>query len=281
MSEALNARFSSEAKAWDNNPGHIKSSQCALKAIQERIPELNRKSDGTQNGTTEGKTAHPPTYILRPLLTGAYHGSERLTIPGLDVLEIGCGTGLLSFMIGPHVRSLIGADTAAGMIDAFTAKLSLPSNPTNLAPCLKLLESPDDPLLQSTASTLSHKISNKPSSNNTEFPFRFDLIISHLTLHHIPSLEDILKLMYGCLKEGGRVALTDFEDYGEEAVLFHQKSKREGCERHGIHRETTEGLMRDAGFKDVKVDEAFRLEKKVEEREEKMWFPFVVCYGRK
>lgn len=39
------------------------------------------------------------------------------------MLEIGCGTGLLSFLIEPYVRSLIGVDTSEGMVSAFASKI--------------------------------------------------------------------------------------------------------------------------------------------------------------
>ena len=39
-----------------------------------------------------------------------------------DVLEIGCGTGLLSTYLAPQVRSLLGVDTSRGMIDVFNTK---------------------------------------------------------------------------------------------------------------------------------------------------------------
>jgi len=57
-----------------------------------------------------------------------------------DVLEIGCGTGLLSTFIAPQVGSLLGVDTSKGMIDVFNTKTR--AHP-NMSGRVMLLESPE------------------------------------------------------------------------------------------------------------------------------------------
>ncbi|KAJ9641789.1 hypothetical protein H2199_005002 [Coniosporium tulheliwenetii] len=230
MANASQARFNAEAAAWDSNPVTVQSSALAYKSLLEHIPGLN--------------TTNPRE-------------------DGLDVLEIGCGTGLLSFALHPHVRSLIGVDTAEGMIDVFASKVSsrFPSPgaaaKANITAVNVLLTDPDDFLLQEAAALTRQ--------GRVDRPARFDLVLSHLTLHHIPDMSEILKTMFGCLKPGGRIALTDFEDTGPEAVYFHPEEKREGVERHGIKSEEMERLIKEAGFEEVRVERAFVLEKYVEE----------------
>jgi SAM-dependent methyltransferase len=187
-----------------------------------------------------------------------------LILAELQVLEIGCGTGLLSLLVAPYVRSLTAVDTSKGMVSALEAKLAAQSI-SNVKPVCVMLENPDDP-----------KIQDHPSAA----PKRFDLVISHLVLHHIPTLSDILATMYGTLKPGGRVALTDFENFGPEARKFHPETKMEGVERHGITRDEMSSLMKDAGFKDVQIQEAFKMDKDVEGGGE-MTFPFLICLGSK
>ncbi|KAF2141645.1 uncharacterized protein K452DRAFT_351202 [Aplosporella prunicola CBS 121167] len=240
-----NNRFNAEAAAWDSNPGHVYSSELATKAVLK--------------------------YTLK---------AQRDSKSDLDVLEIGCGTGLMSFMLAPHVHSLMGVDTAEGMVDAFRVKLS-EGRDKNLAVVTHFLETPDAPEIQNSATKLLSRVDN----SEVETPVRWDLIISHLTLHHIPSLPDILRTMYASLKPGGQIALTDFEDTGPEAVLFHPVEKREGVERHGIKRNEMEMLIREAGFEDAAVEVAFTISKAVDEKEANgkvtLDFPFVVCLGRK
>ncbi|KAE9367033.1 hypothetical protein N431DRAFT_429794 [Stipitochalara longipes BDJ] len=169
------------------------------------------------------------------------------------------------------------------MIDAFNIKLAAQPDIHNILPiCTELSDSNDerirvDPLNRD----LVHNIS----------PQKFDLILSHLVLHHIPSLEKTFQVMYECLKNGGRVALTDFEDFGPEAKRFHPESKMEGVMRHGIQRVKVGRLLEEAGFVDVKVETAFEMEKWVEaspgagvikgEGGTRMKFPFLICMGRK
>jgi len=226
-----NQRFDKEAAEWDNNPFTVASSKQALGALLMNVPNLN-------------------------------HGAETL-----DVLEIGCGTGLLSLLVSPHAHSLTAVDTSGGMINALEAKLAVNSAVSNIRPVCVLLEDPDDP-----------KIQNPSVSGQS--PKRFDLVISHLVLHHIPSLSNILKTMYGCLKPGGQIALTDFENFGPEARKFHPESKMDGVERHGITRKEMETLMNESGFVDIRVEEGFRMDKPVESGGV-MEFPFLICLGKK
>jgi SAM-dependent methyltransferase len=152
------------------------------------------------------------------------------------------------------------------MIKALRSKLASHSDPSNIHPVCVMLENPDDPKIQDASSATS--------------PKRFDLVISHLVLHHIPSLPDILKTMWGTLKEGGRVALTDFENFGPDAIKFHPQHKLEGVERHGITKEEMENLLKEARFVDVDVREAWRMPKDVEDGGS-IDFPFLICMATK
>jgi SAM-dependent methyltransferase len=239
-----NERFNAEAAAWDQNPDVHRASALALEAILSSVPSLK---------------SNPKT---------------------LDVLEIGCGTGLLSFLIAPHVRSITAVDSAQGMINALNIKLSSQPSVTNIIPVAAELSDPNDPL-----------ISIDPVTKIPIPSRRFDLVISHLVLHHIPSLQAILQTMHSCLKAGGSVALTDFEDFGPEARRFHPEAKMEGVMRHGIPRVEMERMMKDTGFVDVRVEKGFEMEKWVEkspgagvvkgEGGVKMVFPFLICLGKK
>lgn len=245
-----NDRFNAEAAAWDSNPAVLTASTMALASLLEHFPELQNI----------------------PL------GSPGVT--GLDVLEIGCGTGLLSLMIAPYVRSLTAVDTAQGMIDALNLKLESGgySEARNVLPVHAMLEDADDVRIrQDPLSGHDRRDEDKPHNLP---PRRFDLIISHLVLHHIPSLEAILGTMLGCLKVGGNVALTDFENFGPDARKFHPEHKMEGVERHGILRTEMKAVMENVGFSDVKIETAFDMGKEVEGGGQ-MNFPFLICMGTK
>lgn len=182
--------------------------------------------------------------------------------------------------MAPYSTSLLAVDAASGMIDALQVKLADPTNPSNVQPLCIMLEDPED--------------SNLPANEQGSGRKKFDLILSHLVLHHIPELEPLLATMYGCLKPGGYIALTDFEDFGPEARKFHPAAKMSGVERDGINAKWFAGIIKDAGFVDVDVSPAFSMSKDVERfpgewgqkkpegvELEKMDFPFLLCTARK
>ncbi|ROW04690.1 hypothetical protein VMCG_04755 [Cytospora schulzeri] len=260
---AGNDRFNAEAAAWDSNPDVHRASDGALQAILTAHPSLKTFKDKKHNDNTT---------------------------QGLDVLEIGCGTGLLSLRMAPYVRSILAIDAAGGMIDALVAKLEGMQDVEGEAarrvvrPLCVLLEDPEDPRLPAA--------DDSQGEDNDSKRKKFDLVTSHLVLHHIPDLKPLLRTMYGCLKPGGQLALTDFEDFGPEARKFHPEAKMLGVERHGIKADWFAGLMREIGFEDVNVSSAWTMEKEVERfpgewgqkkpegvELEKMGFPFLLCRG--
>lgn len=246
-----NQRFNNEAANWDANPFVHTASKHALSALLSRFPALDQSN---------------PTW---------------------DNLEIGCGTGLLSLLIAPYVKTVVAVDAAEGMIDVLKTKLKKEGAPGNVVPVAVLLEDAEDPSLPPATTGADQKGAGR---------MKFDLITSHLVLHHIPDLLPVLRTMYHCLKPGGQVALTDFEHFGPEAKRFHPQSKMDGVERHGIEPGQMEGWMREVGFVDVNVRRAWTMDKTVERFEgefgskgratadgegEVMQFPFVVCSGRR
>ncbi|KFA59951.1 hypothetical protein S40285_07954 [Stachybotrys chlorohalonatus IBT 40285] len=246
---AGNQRFDDEAAAWDSNPFVHAMSLEAWKAIQKSVPSF-------------GSDEHPK----RP-----------------DVLELGCGTGLLSFEVAPAANRFVAIDPSEGMIRALNLKLKDPNAPNNILPLAILLEDPEDKDLPPAEDA---------ALNGARL--KFDLIISHLVLHHIPDLRPVLMTMLGCLKAGGVVALTDFEDFGPDAKRFHPECKMAGVERHGIQREAMASLMEEVGFVDVKVEVAWEHEKIAETfpgefkdgnpakgQGELMKFSYLLCLGKK
>ncbi|KAL5048771.1 hypothetical protein BDW71DRAFT_205457 [Aspergillus fruticulosus] len=255
MASAGNERFNDEAASWDKNPSVQEATRFAFDTLKPIIKILSEQKHST---------------------------SET----GLDVLEVGCGTGILTLRVAPLVREIVAVDPAHGMIDALKAKInrSKEDNSTNesqrnkdsnsnVVPICRLLEDPEDPALPPLDL-------NNPKGTRR----KFDLILSHLVMHHVPDLKSFLNTLLGCLTPGGMVALTDFEDFGPEAIKFHPPTKLEGVERHGIPARWMEELMKEVGFLDVSVSVGWTLTKKVEDWEgnkpgDTLEFPFLVCQG--
>lgn len=189
------------------------------------------------------------------------------------------------------MRSLTAVDAAEGMIEVLTAKLA-PGGPyesvKNVRPVAYLLEDPEDEILGVDPVT---------GERWKEGNGKFDLVISHLVLHHVADLPALFRTIFGTLKQGqkengengGRVITTDFENFGEGARRFHPENKMEGVERHGITQKEMEEILKGAGFEEVNVERAFVLAKRVESEPGKgdmetgpvMEFPFLVCEGRR
>ena len=169
------------------------------------------------------------------------------------------------------------------MIDAFNQKVATLSDPSNanLAAVNVLVQSADDVHLQGACAALA----TRRGESGKELPYRFDLVVSHLTLHHIPSLGELLATLRDCLRDGGMLALTDYEDFGPEAIQFHAESKRAGVERHGIQKGEIQDVINGVGFNEVKVERAFELRKEVEDENGKpvkeMDFPFLICLAKR
>ncbi|OAA56225.1 methyltransferase type 11 [Niveomyces insectorum RCEF 264] len=262
-----NERFSAAAAAWDTNPDVHRASDSALQAILRVRPDL-----------------------------AATTGTGAATEAGVDVLEIGCGTGLLTLRLVPYVRSIVAVDAASGMIDVLRSKLARaePAVQAAVTPVCALLTDPEDPALPPARAAAAAAETDASGDPLTAPRRKFDLAISHLVLHHIADLSGLLRTLYGCLRPGGQVALTDYEDFGPAARRFHAEAKMEGVERHGIPAAWFAGLMRDAGFVDVLVQPAWTMEKNVERYPgewnngkptgvplETMDFPFLLCRGTK
>jgi protein-L-isoaspartate O-methyltransferase len=71
-----NDRFNADAASWDSNPTVHKASTLALQSILQHFPDLEKNAAKEE----------------------------------VDVLEIGCGTGLLSFLLSPYVKSLTAVE---------------------------------------------------------------------------------------------------------------------------------------------------------------------------
>lgn len=105
---------------------------------------------------------------------------------------------------------------------------------------------------------------------------KFDLAVTHLALHHIPDMGATVRTLAGTLVLGGRVLLSDFENDGSHAVLFHAKHKHHSVERHGITRDEMRGILEKAGgLTDVNVDTSFALPKTLPDGT-KTDFPFLL-----
>jgi ubiquinone/menaquinone biosynthesis C-methylase UbiE len=149
----------------------------------------------------------------------------------MDLLDFGCGTGLITLHLQPHVRSLRGADTSAGMLEVLQGKLN-EHGITNVS--LLLL----DP------------------AKEVRIDGRYHLVVSGMTMHHIVDIKTLLREFHRILLPGGRVCIADLD---EEDGSFH--SDNTGVVHFGFDRPEMASMLASAGFKEIKSVTAARIVK--------------------
>jgi ubiquinone/menaquinone biosynthesis C-methylase UbiE len=139
----------------------------------------------------------------------------------MDVLDYGCGTGLLALSLQPHVHSITGADSSQGMLDVLNAKIKKFSL-TNVKTLFLDLERDDTP------------------------EERFHLITCSMTFHHVNDPFILINQFYTLLHPRGYLCIADLDpDEGK----FH--GSKEGVMHFGFERSAMRNLFVQAGFKNI------------------------------
>jgi len=157
-------------------------------------------------------------------LAGDVADSIAKNIPltsSMDVLDFGCGTGLLTLNLQRHVRSITGVDSSQGMLEKLREKTEH-LGVSNVAAVYKDMDKGD--VLEGG----------------------FHLITSCMTLHHIKNIEPLLHIFYNCILPSGYIAIADLDlDDGQ----FHEDST--GVFHNGFDRTWLHQMLREAGFDNV------------------------------
>jgi ubiquinone/menaquinone biosynthesis C-methylase UbiE len=174
--------FDKEAAAWDENPGRVKLA--------------NEVADA----------------IIREVRPSA----------AMDVLDYGCGTGLVTLRLQPLVRTIVGADSSSGMLGMLESKAKR-QHLANVQTRLVDFEQGE---------TLSGK---------------FNLVVSSMTLHHVQDTALLFKQWYELLLPGGVLAVADLDT---EDGSFHGDNT--GVRHLGFDRISLGGILRSAGFSSIR-----------------------------
>lgn len=158
---------------------------------------------------------------------------EITLTPDMDVLDFGCGTGLLTLALQPFVRSITGVDSSPAMLDVFKTKIREQN--------LKKVKAKYVDLDKGDVLTDS-----------------YHLIVSSMTLHHIKNTPALLKQIHSVLLPSGILAIADLDlDDGQ----FH--SNNEGVFHFGFDREALRLILMDSGFRNIRSLKAAEIEKPV------------------
>jgi ubiquinone/menaquinone biosynthesis C-methylase UbiE len=171
---------------------------------------------------------------------------EITLTPDMDVLDFGCGTGLLTFDLQPFVRSITGVDSSQGMLDVFKTKIK-EQNLNNV------------------------KAEYIDLDKGDVLTGSYHLIVSSMTLHHIKNITPLLKQFYSILLPSGQLAIADLDlDDGK----FH--SNNDGVFHSGFDREDLHRMLIDIGFRDVRYLTAAQVEKPVGDSQTRLFTMFLM-----
>jgi ubiquinone/menaquinone biosynthesis C-methylase UbiE len=104
--------------------------------------------------------------------------------PSMDVMEYGCGTGLVGLQLTDKVGAIAFVDTSEGMLEVLSSKIGQ-----------KQLD--------------NVQVCNVDLSKDIDFAGAYDLIFSSMTLHHIADYPSIIARFKSLLKPKGRLVIVD------------------------------------------------------------------------
>lgn len=162
-----------------------------------------------------------------------------------EVLDYGCGTGLLGFGLSEYVKSVIGMDSSQAMIEEFNKK----------AKELKF----------ANIKAMYHDINDNELPKNS-----FDLIASSMTLHHIADTHDFIQKCYESLKKHGYLCINDLL---KEDGTFHEHGN-DGVFHFGFTLHDLQNIFEKIGLRVIFADIVYTVQKSKE-------FPIFLIIGEK
>lgn len=168
----------------------------------------------------------------------------------MDVMDYGCGSGLISMRLQPLVKSVVGVDSSKGMLAVFEEKIR-----------------------KSGVQNVSSQWADLEDDGKVDG--EFNLVVSSMAFHHVRKLPVLLKRLYDLLLPGGMIGVADLD---KEDGTFH--SDNTGVVHFGFERETMKKLFEEAGFHDIKAVTATKVVKEIEGKGT-CEFPIFLIIGKK
>jgi len=168
----------------------------------------------------------------------------------MNVLDFGCGTGLVTMQFQPSARTITGADSSHGMLDVIRSKIE-ERKLTNVKTEFIDLEK-------------SVVLKNK-----------YHLVVSSMTLHHIENLGYIFHEFYNGVLSGGHLCIAALDSGGGD---FHRD--KTGVVHFGFDRSEMRRLFMQGGFQDVRDVTAAAVVKDLPDRTVREFTVFLMT-GRK
>ncbi len=181
--------FAHKSKSWDMNSKRVQNAKAIAETIVGQIP-LHKK---------------------------------------MHLLDLGAGTGLLSFFLAQKAGKITALDNSPSMLEMFHEK-----RPEFLCETDHI-----------EADFMKHT-----------FETQYDGIVSSMTIHHIEDIPALFHKLHTVLKPGGFIALADLE---EEDGTFH--SDNTGVFHYGFDTEKLVETAQNAGFHEVSLHHASTIRK--------------------
>jgi 2-polyprenyl-3-methyl-5-hydroxy-6-metoxy-1,4-benzoquinol methylase len=157
---------------------------------------------------------------------------RRLDLSGRVALEVGAGTGLLSFALADSLKTVVATDPSQGMIDVL-----------------------QDKIRQSGCGNIQ---AVRCGDDLAGVVGPFDLAMMQMALHHVPDVDGFLHRAFGKLHPGGILAIADLDT---EDGSFHGPDVTDV--HHGFDRADLSSRLREAGFESVSIETAHTMVREV------------------
>jgi ubiquinone/menaquinone biosynthesis C-methylase UbiE len=168
----------------------------------------------------------------------------------MNVLDFGCGTGLVTLALQPLVKAITGADSSTGMLETLNGKIA------------------------------AQKLSNVRTQHvdfeqGQRVEGGYDLIVSSMVTHHVPDTLALFREWRELLLPGGRIAFADLDTedgsfHGDNTGVFHL-----GFDRGHLRRQ-----LEQAGFTDVRDTTATVVRKELEGKGLREFSIFLITAAR-
>jgi 2-polyprenyl-3-methyl-5-hydroxy-6-metoxy-1,4-benzoquinol methylase len=198
------SEFDSRARDWDKDKMHMERSAAIAERLRKMIP-----------------------------LSSA-----------MKALEMGAGTGILSFMLREELAAITLVDNSSGMIEVCEQKIEYLQTKHIKALCMDL--------------------------EQTDPGEKYDLIYSQMVLHHVTDVEAIFQKFYALLNPGGYLAIADL--YTEDGS-FHGPEVKVHL---GFDPETLAKQLEANGFNQLKFETCYEIK-----RESGKTYPVFLLVGQK